>query len=65
MNFKFMPELAWQWGYPFGLTLIALSASARMVQMAWVDLASYAGQFRAGLSIADADATSTENLFSD
>jgi hypothetical protein len=26
MNFKFMPELAWQWGYPFGLALILLSA---------------------------------------
>ncbi len=26
MNFKFMPELAWAGGYPFALTLIALSA---------------------------------------
>jgi magnesium transporter len=26
MNFKFMPELSWQWGYPFGLVLILLSA---------------------------------------
>jgi magnesium transporter len=26
MNFKFMPELSWAWGYPFGLALIAMSA---------------------------------------
>jgi magnesium transporter len=26
MNFKHMPELDWAWGYPYGLTLIALSA---------------------------------------
>ncbi|HJS86543.1 MAG TPA: magnesium transporter CorA family protein [Acetobacteraceae bacterium] len=26
MNFKAMPELNWAWGYPYGLTLIALSA---------------------------------------
>jgi magnesium transporter len=25
MNFHFMPELSWRWGYPFGLGLIALS----------------------------------------
>ena len=25
MNFKFMPELSWTWGYPFGLAMIALS----------------------------------------
>jgi magnesium transporter len=25
MNFHFMPELAWRWGYPYGLGLIALS----------------------------------------
>ncbi len=25
MNFHFMPEYAWRWGYPFDLTLIALS----------------------------------------
>jgi magnesium transporter len=23
MNFKFMPELEWQWGYPFVLGLMA------------------------------------------
>ncbi|MGY2053024.1 magnesium transporter CorA family protein [Methylobacterium sp. JK268] len=26
MNFKHMPELDWAWGYPYGLTVIALSA---------------------------------------
>lgn len=26
MNFKYMPELSWAWGYPWGLGLIALSA---------------------------------------
>jgi len=26
MNFHDMPELSWRWGYPYGLTLIALSA---------------------------------------
>jgi magnesium transporter len=25
MNFHNMPELSWRWGYPYGLTLIALS----------------------------------------
>lgn len=25
MNFHYMPELAWRWGYPFGLALIAFS----------------------------------------
>jgi magnesium transporter len=25
MNFHDMPELSWRWGYPYGLTLIALS----------------------------------------
>jgi magnesium transporter len=26
MNFKGMPEYDWSWGYPYGLTMIALSA---------------------------------------
>jgi magnesium transporter len=25
MNFHYMPELSWRWGYPYGLALIALS----------------------------------------
>jgi magnesium transporter len=26
MNFQFMPELAWEWGYPFALGLMVVSA---------------------------------------
>jgi magnesium transporter len=32
MNFKFMPELNWAWGYPFGLAIIALSA---LIPVGW------------------------------
>lgn len=32
MNFHFMPELAWRWGYPYGLGLIALST---LVPIIW------------------------------
>lgn len=32
MNFHFMPELSWHWGYPFGLALIAIST---IVPIAW------------------------------
>ncbi|MGA0599521.1 magnesium transporter CorA family protein [Caulobacter sp. KR2-114] len=32
MNFHFMPELAWPWGYPFGLLLVALSV---LIPLAW------------------------------
>ena len=35
MNFKNMPELSWAWGYPFGLTLIALSAIAPILWFKW------------------------------
>jgi magnesium transporter len=35
MNFKFMPELAWEWGYPFGLTLIVLSALIPILWFKW------------------------------
>jgi magnesium transporter len=35
MNFKFMPELNWTWGYPFGLAVIALSA---LVPLVWFKL---------------------------
>ena len=31
MNFKFMPELQWAWGYPYGLTLILLSVVLPLV----------------------------------
>jgi magnesium transporter len=35
MNFKFMPELSWVWGYPFGLAAIALSAVIPLVWFKW------------------------------
>jgi magnesium transporter len=35
MNFKHMPELEWAWGYPFGLTLIVLSAIAPILWFKW------------------------------
>jgi magnesium transporter len=35
MNFHYMPELSWTFGYPFGLALIALSA---IVPLAWFKL---------------------------
>jgi CorA-like Mg2+ transporter protein len=40
MNFKFMPELGWDWGYGFGLAMIVLSAahSDALVQVAWLVL---------------------------
>jgi magnesium transporter len=25
MNFRYMPELGWRWGYPYGLARIVLS----------------------------------------
>ncbi|HCY62324.1 MAG TPA: magnesium and cobalt transport protein CorA [Oxalobacteraceae bacterium] len=28
MNFRFLPELSWQWGYPFAITLMLASAIA-------------------------------------
>ena len=31
MNFRYMPELNWSWGYPFGLALIGLSALAPLL----------------------------------
>lgn len=31
MNFHFMPELSWSWGYPYALVLIVLSAIAPYV----------------------------------
>lgn len=35
MNFKRMPELDWAWGYPYGLTLIALSAILPLLWFKW------------------------------
>jgi magnesium transporter len=35
MNFKFMPELNWAWGYPFGLAMIALSTIIPLIWFKW------------------------------
>lgn len=35
MNFKYMPELNWTWGYPFGWAMIILSA---LIPLAWFRL---------------------------
>jgi magnesium transporter len=35
MNFKFMPELDWAWGYPFGLALILVSALIPLLWFRW------------------------------
>src|SRR4051812_6619648 len=35
MNFKYMPELEWTWGYPYALALIALSALAPLIWFKW------------------------------
>jgi magnesium transporter len=35
MNFKFMPELSWDLGYPFGLAVIVLSAVIPLIWFKW------------------------------
>lgn len=35
MNFKFMPEYNWAYGYPYGLTVIALSAILPLAWFKW------------------------------
>jgi magnesium transporter len=35
MNFKYMPELNWSWGYPYAIGLIGLSA---VVPLLWFKL---------------------------
>jgi magnesium transporter len=35
MNFKYMPELDWSWGYPFGLALIAITALLPLIWFKW------------------------------
>jgi magnesium transporter len=35
MNFHFMPELAWRYGYPYGLILIAVSAILPLLWFKW------------------------------
>jgi magnesium transporter len=35
MNFKGMPEYDWAWGYPYGLTVIAVSAILPLMVLRW------------------------------
>ena len=35
MNFKEMPELNWQWGYPLAITLMAFAAIGPYVFFRW------------------------------
>lgn len=35
MNFKYMPELDWAWGYPYALALIAVSALVPLIWFKW------------------------------
>ena len=35
MNFKNMPELSWDWGYPYGLAMIFISAVAPLLWFKW------------------------------
>ena len=35
MNFNFMPELSWQFGYPFGLALILISGLLPLLWFKW------------------------------
>jgi magnesium transporter len=37
MNFKFMPELSWEFGYPFGLALVVLSVLIPLAWFKWRD----------------------------
>lgn len=37
MNFKYMPELEWLWGYPYGLALIFVSALIPLAWFKWRD----------------------------
>jgi magnesium transporter len=35
MNFKYMPEYGWAWGYPYGLAVIALTAIIPLIWFKW------------------------------
>jgi magnesium transporter len=35
MNFKFMPELEWAWGYPYGLAMIVVTALIPLAIFRW------------------------------
>jgi magnesium transporter len=37
MNFKYMPELNWAWGYPFALFLIVLTTFLPLIWFKWKD----------------------------
>jgi magnesium transporter len=37
MNFKNMPELNWEWGYPFALFLIVLTTLLPLIWFKWKD----------------------------
>ena len=35
MNFKAMPELDWQWGYPLAIALMVIAATGPYVFFRW------------------------------
>jgi magnesium transporter len=37
MNFKYMPELNWDWGYPYALALILITALLPLIWFKWKD----------------------------
>jgi magnesium transporter len=37
MNFRYMPELAWPWGYPFALALVVISTILPVAWFKWRD----------------------------
>jgi magnesium transporter len=37
MNFKYMPELNWTWGYPFALALVLVTALLPLIWFKWKD----------------------------
>ena len=37
MNFKYMPELSWTWGYPYALALMVVTALLPLIWFKWKD----------------------------
>ena len=37
MNFKYMPELDWAWGYPYALVLVVVTAAVPLIWFKWKD----------------------------
>jgi len=37
MNFHYMPELSWPWGYPFAMALVVLSTIIPVLWFKWRD----------------------------